>query len=87
MSLHYEIRLSGAGGQGLIPAALLEVREAAAAERDHPPFKVLNNAVLLAWVENPPCSTRVAAANGSPAMALVPPVASRNDCMPSAVSR
>ncbi|HSH69457.1 MAG TPA: HRDC domain-containing protein [Deferrisomatales bacterium] len=36
--------------------ALLEVREAAAAERDHPPFKVLNNAVLLAWVENPPRS-------------------------------
>lgn len=36
--------------------ALLEVREAVAAERDRPPFKVLDNAVLLAWAEHPPKS-------------------------------
>ena len=48
------------GSRGLAPRqlaalqALLEVREAAAAEQDRPPFKVLNNAVLLAWAENPP---------------------------------
>ena len=34
--------------------ALLEIRDGAAAESDRPPFKVLNNSVLLAWAETPP---------------------------------
>jgi ribonuclease D len=35
---------------------LLELREEVAAEWDRPPFKVLNNSVLLGWTEEPPDS-------------------------------
>jgi ribonuclease D len=38
--------------------ALLEVRERTAQEWDRPPFKVLSNALLLAWAESPPKSRR-----------------------------
>lgn len=37
---------------------LLEVREKEAERMDRPPFKVLSNQVLLAWVENPPRSRK-----------------------------
>ena len=35
---------------------LLELRDQAAGEWDRPPFKVLNNSVLMAWAEDPPGS-------------------------------
>ena len=37
---------------------LLEIRDRAARERDRPPFKVLSNTVLLAWIESPPANRR-----------------------------
>lgn len=37
---------------------LVEIRDRAAGEQDRPPFKVLSNTVLLAWIESPPANRR-----------------------------
>lgn len=38
--------------------ALLEMRELVAMDWDRPPFKVISNAALLAWAENPPSNRK-----------------------------